>query len=126
MQPLIKWPGGKSSEIEYIKDIIPSNYERYIEPFCGGAAVYFYLEPSKSIINDISQNLTSFYKLIKEEDLSFKSYMYELNLMWDNIKIKSKTSISELKILFEKYKLGNNEKDETIQSNSEDENPEGE
>ncbi len=112
MQPLIKWPGGKSSEIEYIKDIIPSDYQRYIEPFCGGAAVYFYLEPSKAIINDISQNLTSFYKLIKEEDLSFKSYMYELNLMWDNIKIKSKTSISELKILFKKYKLGNIEKDE--------------
>ena len=113
MQPLIKWPGGKSSEIEYIRNIIPSNYDRYIEPFCGGAAVYFYLEPGKAIINDISQNLTSFYKLIKEEDLSFKSYMYELNLMWDNIKIKSKTTISELKILFEKYKLGNIEKDET-------------
>ena len=98
MQPLIKWPGGKSSEIEYIKDIIPSNYERYIEPFCGGAAVYFYLEPNKAIINDISKNLTSFYKLIKEEDVPFKTFMYELNLMWDNIKVKSKSSINGVSI----------------------------
>lgn len=113
MQPLIKWPGGKSSEIEYIKDIIPNNYERYVEPFCGGAAVYFYLEPNKSIINDISQNLTSFYKLIKEEDALFKTYMYELNLMWDSIKIKSKSSIKQLMSLFYQYKNGKIIKEET-------------
>lgn len=112
MQPLIKWPGGKASEIEYIKDIIPNNYNRYIEPFCGGAAVYFYLEPQKSIINDISQNLTSFYKLIKEEDANFKSYMYELNLMWDNIKIKAKSSIQNLKKIFEEYKQKHADKEE--------------
>lgn len=113
MQPLIKWPGGKSSEIEYIKDIVPRNYERYVEPFCGGAAVYFYLEPNKAIINDISQNLTSFYKLIKEEDLSFKSYMYELNLMWENIKVKSKSSIKQLMYLFYQFKNGKITKEET-------------
>lgn len=113
MQPLIKWPGGKSSEIEYIKDIIPHSYERYVEPFCGGAAVYFYLEPNKAIINDISQNLTSFYKLIKEEDPTFKLYMYELNLMWDNIKIKSKSSISQLTSLFFQYKNREIIKEET-------------
>lgn len=112
MQPLIKWPGGKSSEIEYIRDIIPKNYARYVEPFCGGAAVYFYLQPAKAIINDISENLTSFYRLIQEEDLSFKSYMYELNLMWANIKIKTKSTINELKSMFHKYKLRNIEKNE--------------
>lgn len=104
MQPLIKWPGGKSSEIEYIKDIIPSQYERYVEPFCGGAAVYFYLEPQKAIINDISANLTSFYELIKKEDADFKSYMYELNLLWESIKVKAKSSISKLEDLFMQYK----------------------
>ncbi len=104
MQPLIKWPGGKSSEIEYIEDIIPKAYNRYVEPFCGGAAVYFYLEPKTPIINDISKNLTSFYHLIKTEDNYFKTYMYELNLLWENIKIKSKNSIHLLKSLFNKYK----------------------
>ena len=48
MQPLIKWPGGKSREFEYIKDIIPS-YERYIEPFFGGGAVFFNFNPRKQL-----------------------------------------------------------------------------
>ena len=113
MQPLIKWPGGKSGEIEQIKDIIPKDYNRYIEPFCGGAAVFFYLEPKKSIINDISLNLTSFYKLIKEENEDFKNYMYGLNILWENIKVKSKKSILELKELFSNYKNQNITKDDT-------------
>lgn len=104
MQPLIKWPGGKSSEIEYIKDIIPK-YDRYLEPFCGGAAVYFYLEPNQSVINDISANLTSFYKLIKNEDKDFKQAMYGLNLLWENIKIKAKKTIEQVMRLFHDYKL---------------------
>ena len=104
MQPLIKWPGGKSSEIEYIKDLIPEQYGRYIEPFCGGAAVYFYLQPKKAIINDISSNLTDFYKLIKEENQIFKKSMYDLNLLWEDIKIKSKKSIIEIEDLFKDYK----------------------
>lgn len=104
MQPLIKWPGGKSSEIQYIIDIIPKNYERYVEPFCGGAAVFFYLEPRKAIINDISFNLTKFYDLIKNEDLNFKKNMYELYLLWENIKFNTKKSIKDIKKLFYDFK----------------------
>jgi len=113
MQPLIKWPGGKSSEIEYIKDIIPTDYKKYVEPFCGGGAVYFYLEPKNAIINDISQNLTSFYKLIQEENIIFKSFMYELNSIWENIKSKSKLNLNILKDLFYKYKSTNLKQEET-------------
>ena len=106
VNPLIKWPGGKSGEIEYIKNIIPSSYDRYVEPFCGGAAVYFYLEPQKAIINDISANLTSFYELIKNQDAFFKYYMYELNAMWEDIKNKTKANIYRIKALFKQYKQG--------------------
>ena len=53
---LIKWPGGKSSEIKEFKELIPE-YSRYIEPFFGGGAVFFHEKPEKAIINDISENL---------------------------------------------------------------------
>ena len=43
MNPLIKWPGGKSSEIKQIKHLIPE-FNRYVEPFFGGGALYFYLK----------------------------------------------------------------------------------
>ncbi|MBQ6322640.1 MAG: DNA adenine methylase [Lachnospiraceae bacterium] len=66
-KPLIKWPGGKSSEIRQFLSLIP-DYDRYIEPFVGGGALYFYLRPQSAIINDISENLMEFYRLVKEND----------------------------------------------------------
>ena len=82
MKPIIKWPGGKTTEITKITDLIPDGYERYIEPFFGGGAVYFYLEPKKALINDISENLMEFYRLIKEEDPDFKAAMYAYADLW--------------------------------------------
>lgn len=86
MQPLIKWPGGKSREFEYIKDMIPE-YERYIEPFFGGGAVFFQLKPQKAIINDICEELTDFYKFIKgqEDKEAFKKALYDYVDNWEKI-----------------------------------------
>lgn len=70
LKPLIKWPGGKSSEISQFISLIP-DYDRYIEPFVGGGAVYFYLKPEKACINDISEDLMEFYRLVKEQDPEF-------------------------------------------------------
>jgi len=61
MKPLIKWPGGKSREYKKIENIIPKNIGTYIEPFFGGGGIFFNLEPRKSIINDINDNLMTFY-----------------------------------------------------------------
>lgn len=67
MKPLIKWPGGKSGEIAQFEMLIPE-YDRYIEPFVGGGALYFYLNPEKAVINDNSRDLMDFYRLLREGD----------------------------------------------------------
>ena len=67
MKPMIKYAGGKSREIEVIKKFIPEYKGRYIEPFLGGGALYFYLEPEKSIINDVNSKLIEFYLGIRNE-----------------------------------------------------------
>jgi len=76
MKPIIKYRGGKSKEIKDFISFIPDkdDYDRYIEPFAGGAALYFYLEPLSALINDINPKLIDFYlaiqnkyKLLKEE-----------------------------------------------------------
>ena len=67
MNPLIKWPGGKSSEINKIEGLFPK-YKRYIEPFFGGGAVFFHLRPQRAAINDISQSLMEYYSLLKNQD----------------------------------------------------------
>lgn len=62
MKPMIKYRGGKSKEINYFLKHIPQFSGRYIEPFLGGGALFFYLEPQRSIINDINSRLISFYR----------------------------------------------------------------
>lgn len=66
MQPMIKYRGGKSKEIAHFIKNMPDTYSRYIEPFFGGGALYFYLQPENAIINDINCRLYGFYKEMQE------------------------------------------------------------
>lgn len=64
---MLKYRGGKSKEIPHFLKYIPSYKGRYIEPFLGGGAVFFYLEPECSILNDLNSSLMSFYSGIRNE-----------------------------------------------------------
>ena len=66
MKPLLKWSGGKQDELEHIRQHIPEDYQLYIEPFVGGGAVFFDVQPEQAVINDIHPELVNFYKQIKE------------------------------------------------------------
>ena len=105
MQTLIKWPGGKTKEYPYIKDLIPA-FDRYIEPFFGGGAIFFQLQPKKSIINDVCSELTDFYTLLKEGNQRevFKKELYNYVDNWE--KIPKYINVFENKIakLYELYK----------------------
>lgn len=67
MNPVLKYRGGKSREIPSFLRYIPDDFDRYIEPFFGGGAVYFYLEPDSAILNDVNQKLMTFYTQLKEQ-----------------------------------------------------------
>ena len=67
MKPLLKYRGGKSKEIPNIEKHIPKFSGKYIEPFFGGGALFFYLEPQKAIINDVNSKLMDFYKGVKND-----------------------------------------------------------
>jgi DNA adenine methylase len=78
LKPLIKWSGGKYDEIKEFQKYIPVNYETYIEPFIGGGALYFYLNPNKAVINDVHSELTDFYRCIGEGKMN-EIYDFMLN-----------------------------------------------
>ncbi len=115
LKPLIKWPGGKSKLISKIEAFIPENFERYIEPFVGGGALYFHLNFRPSVINDINENLISFYNLIKSNNKKFKYYLNLIANIWDNLdnilpiedflveKIKNNKNINILPKLIKNY-----------------------
>lgn len=67
MKPMIKYRGGKSKEIPNIMWHVPRFSGRYVEPFFGGGALFFYLEPRKAIINDINSKLMDFYRGVKDD-----------------------------------------------------------
>lgn len=112
MQTLIKWPGGKSQEFEYIKELIPQ-YERYIEPFFGGGAVFFQLKPKKAVINDICEELINFYKFVKGKDKEeFKKALYDYVSNWEKIPKYIDVFEDKLLKLYLDYKEDNISKEE--------------
>lgn len=70
LKPVFKWSGGKKDELKHIVPHIPDNYNTYLEPFIGGGAVYFHLNPDKAIINDVHKELVDFYQTIKNGDIN--------------------------------------------------------
>jgi len=64
--PFLKWAGGKRQLLSQIDLYIPKSFNKYIEPFVGGGALFFYLLPKNAILNDINQDLINTYRVIKE------------------------------------------------------------
>ncbi len=100
----MKWVGGKRQLLNDIEKHIPVNFSRYCEPFVGGGAVLFYIQPPKAVINDSNEELVNLYKVIKEspedliEDLkkhkNEEKYFYKIRgLDRDKEKYKALTKI---------------------------------
>ncbi|MBX3000512.1 MAG: DNA adenine methylase [Caldilineaceae bacterium] len=64
--PLLKWAGGKSQLLAQLEPYFPQRYDRLIEPFIGGAAVYFHLQPERAILADINPELVNFYRVVRD------------------------------------------------------------
>lgn len=65
VSPVVKWVGGKRQIINEIMTHIPQKFSTYYEPFLGGGAVLFELQPKKAIVNDINHELINLYQAIK-------------------------------------------------------------
>ncbi len=65
VMPVLKWVGGKRQLIETYKTLLPKKISSYCEPFIGGGALFFHLQPKKAYVNDINQELIRVYTVIK-------------------------------------------------------------
>jgi len=66
MTPFLKWPGGKRWFVANHPALLPSVFNRYIEPFLGGGSVFFYLKPPQSILSDLNPELIATYEAIRD------------------------------------------------------------
>lgn len=80
LSPLIKWSGGKRSELPILRPAFPQGITRVIEPFAGGAAVSLDLNPGRAVLGDVSTDLVDFYQVLGEEQVREKMILKILDI----------------------------------------------
>lgn len=65
--PLLKFCGGKTKLLPELVKRMPARYGRYFEPFAGGAALFFHLEPTSAVIGDANADLIDTYRAVAED-----------------------------------------------------------
>lgn len=65
--PVVKWVGGKSKLLSELMARMPDRFERYFEPFAGGAALYFRIAPERAVLADSNPDLIALYRSLGEE-----------------------------------------------------------
>ncbi len=65
-RPFLKWAGGKTKLIQQYNFYFPKVYKTYYEPFLGGGAVFFYLNPTNATLTDINAELVNAYRCVKD------------------------------------------------------------
>lgn len=78
--PFVKWAGGKRQLLPEIKKRMPKAWKRYYEPFVGGGALLFDLQPEKAVINDCNRPLIHTYNQIRENPESFLRTVHQLDI----------------------------------------------
>lgn len=65
--PVVKWVGGKRQLLDDLTPLFPKTVSSYCEPFLGGGAVLFELQPNIAKVNDINTDLIQMYEVIRDD-----------------------------------------------------------
>jgi len=76
LEPFLKWAGGKRWLVDGLEELIPSSYDRYIEPFLGGGSIFFNLLPKRAILADVNGRLIETYQAIQSDWQSVLSILH--------------------------------------------------
>lgn len=66
VKPILKWVGGKRQLLDEIKPRLPKKIDYWVEPFIGGGAVLFDVQPRRARINDLNQELINVYQVVRD------------------------------------------------------------
>ncbi len=106
LKPLLKYPGGKTSELNVIFDNLPNDINNYIEPFVGGGAVFFALNNNnESYINDKSKELMLLYRYVQQNNNEFFEELNTVISNWN--KLTELANDNRLLTLYLKYRQNN-------------------
>jgi DNA adenine methylase len=83
----LRYPGGKSRGVKFLKEFIPE-FSEFREPFFGGGSLSFYL-----------------IQVYKNKRFEASDLNYELYCFWSQLKTNSKIFIESLQNLYDDYKI---------------------
>ena len=95
MRPFIKYVGGKSRLLPELTARMPAKFGRYIEPFVGGGALFFQVQPQRATLSDINADLIELYRAVASDidavvrDLVVhkrrhdRDYYYKIRTAWN-------------------------------------------
>lgn len=75
--PILKWVGGKRQLLDTLTPLLPKKITAYCEPFIGGGAMLFHLQPDIAYVNDINSDLILVYNVVKNDVESLISALSE-------------------------------------------------
>ncbi|MDR1084608.1 MAG: DNA adenine methylase [Deltaproteobacteria bacterium] len=105
LAPVLKWVGGKRQLLDVLTPLLPERVAAYCEPFLGGGALLFNLQPETAYVNDINDELIRVYNMIRHDvealiaalqDFKNEADYYYSVRNWDRDKTKY-SSLSDLK-----------------------------
>jgi DNA adenine methylase len=66
VRPILKWAGGKQALSARLVETFPVRFERYFEPFVGGASVFLALQPRRAVLCDRNAWLIDTYRAVRD------------------------------------------------------------
>ncbi|HSB09560.1 MAG TPA: Dam family site-specific DNA-(adenine-N6)-methyltransferase, partial [Blastocatellia bacterium] len=83
MHSFLRWAGSKRKLLPVLLDLVPLQFDRYVEPFAGSACLFFSLQPGRAILSDINDELISTYREVTLRTEEVIGYLSALELTKD-------------------------------------------
>ncbi len=95
----VKWAGGKSQLLGEIHKQLPNKFNRYVEPFVGGGAVFFSLNPEEAVLADSNGELINAYRVVRDNVegliIALSGHVNEEKYFY-NIRATSPTTLNDI------------------------------
>lgn len=65
VRPILRWAGSKRQILSVLASYWSAEFERYVEPFCGSSALFFFLRPRAALLSDSNSALIEFYDVLR-------------------------------------------------------------
>jgi DNA adenine methylase len=87
LSPFLKWPGGKTSELDRISRALPSGKtERFLDPFVGGGSVFLAVNSQiPAEVNDICPELINLYIGAASKNRELEFHLNQIAGTWSEL-----------------------------------------